>query len=81
MPKCSIGVIANTSDEEYMKKFFPNTLYTYIHYVSSYAQGIESLHNNSITHLFMDHSMARYYLTREVYKSIRISSDNFGTFG
>ncbi|CAF0763066.1 unnamed protein product [Adineta steineri] len=81
MPKCSIGVIANTSDEEYMKKFFPNTLYTYIHYVSSYAQGIESLRNNSITHLFMDHSMARYYLTREVYKSIRISSDNFGTFG
>ncbi|CAF5055231.1 unnamed protein product, partial [Rotaria sp. Silwood1] len=25
--------------------------------------------------------MARYYLTRDVYKLIRISDDNFGTFG
>jgi hypothetical protein len=25
--------------------------------------------------------MARYYLTREFFKSIRISGDNFGTFG
>lgn len=64
-----------------MRKFFTNKLYNYINYVPSYAQGIESLRNRSITHLFMDHSMARYYLTREVFKAIRISSDNFGTFG
>ncbi len=25
--------------------------------------------------------MARYYLTRAVFRSIRISGDNFGTFG
>ena len=25
--------------------------------------------------------MARYYLTRDVFKLIRISGDNFGTFG
>ncbi|UJR33028.1 hypothetical protein I4U23_020487 [Adineta vaga] len=80
-PKCLVGVVANTSDEEYMRKFFANTLYNYVTYVPSYAQGIESLRNRSITYLFMDHSMARYYLTREVFKAIRISGDDFGTFG
>ncbi|CAF0912043.1 unnamed protein product [Adineta ricciae] len=79
--KCIVGVVANTSDEEYMRNFFANTLYPYLNYVPSYAQGIESLRNRSITHLFMDHSMARYYLTREVFKAIRSSEDNFGTFG
>jgi hypothetical protein len=29
----------------------------------------------------MDHSMARYYLTRVLFRSIRISDDHFGTFG
>jgi hypothetical protein len=57
------------------------TLYTHIQYVSSYAQGIDLLRAHSITYLLMDHSMARYYLTRDVFKLIRISGDNFGTFG
>ena len=64
-----------------MRHFFANTLYPYFNYVPSYAQGIESLRNRSITHLFMDRSMARYYLTREVFKAIRSSDDNVGTFG
>ncbi|CAF2999809.1 unnamed protein product [Rotaria sp. Silwood2] len=81
MSQCSIGVVANTSDEEYIKKFFTSTLYTHMQHVSSYAHGIESLRKRSITYLLMDHSMARYYLTREVFKSIRISGDNFGAFG
>ena len=81
MSQCSVGVVANTSDEEYIKRFFTNTLYTRIKYVQSYAQGIDALRSRSITHLLMDHSMARYYLTREVFKAIRISGDNFGTFG
>ncbi|CAF3314780.1 unnamed protein product [Rotaria socialis] len=79
--QCSIGVVANTSDEEYIKRFFTNSLYTHMQYVSSYAHGIELLRARSITYLLMDHSMARYYLTREVFKSIRISGDNFGAFG
>jgi hypothetical protein len=79
--QCSIGVVANTSDEEYLRRFFTNTLYTRIQYVPSYAQGIDLLRARSITHLLMDHSMARYYLTRAVFRSIRISGDNFGTFG
>jgi hypothetical protein len=29
----------------------------------------------------MDHSMARYYLTRDVFKLIRISDESFGRFG
>ncbi len=29
----------------------------------------------------MDQSMARYYLTRDVYKLIRISDESFGRFG
>ena len=81
MSPCSIGVVPNTSDEEYMKRFFTNTLYKHIEYVSSYAQGVDLLRSRSISHLLMDHSMARYYLTREVFKSIRIGGDNFGTFG
>jgi ABC-type amino acid transport substrate-binding protein len=81
MSQCSVGVVANTSDEEYIKRFYTNTLYTRLRYVSSYTQGIDLLRARSITHLLMDHSMARYYLTREVFKSIRITGDNFGTFG
>jgi len=81
MSQCSIGVVANTGDEEYIKRFFTNTLYKRIQYVSSYPQGIDLLRARSITYLLMDHSMARYYLTREFFKSIRISGDNFGTFG
>ena len=81
MPRCTVGVVANTSDEEYLKRFYTNTLYRQILYVSSYAQGIDMLRNHSITYLLMDHSMARYYLTRDVFKLIRISGDNFGTFG
>ncbi|CAF0746785.1 unnamed protein product [Rotaria sp. Silwood1] len=81
MSQCSIGIVANTSDEEYLKRFFTNTLYTRKQYVSSYAHGIKLLRERSITYLLMDHSMARYYLTREVFKSIRISGDNFGAFG
>ncbi len=79
--QCSIGVVANTSDEEYIKRYFTNTLYSRIKYVSSYTQGIESLHLGTIKHLLMDHSMARYYLTREVLKGASVSRDNFGTFG
>ncbi|CAF4504812.1 unnamed protein product [Rotaria sp. Silwood1] len=81
MPRCTVGVVANTSDEEYIKKFHRNTLYRHIQYVSSYGQGIDLLRSHIITYLIMDHSMARYYLTRDVYKLIRISDDNFGTFG
>jgi ABC-type amino acid transport substrate-binding protein len=81
MSECSVGVVANTSDEEYLKRFFTNTLYSRIKHVPSYAQGIDLLRDRSITHLLMDHSMARYYLTREFFKKIRISGDNFGTFG
>lgn len=81
MSQCSIGVVPNTSDEEYIKRFFTNTLYTHMLYVSSYAHGVELLRAHSITYLLMDHSMARYYLTREVFKSIRIGGDNFGAFG
>ncbi|CAF0771859.1 unnamed protein product [Rotaria sordida] len=81
MSQCTIGVVANTSDEEYIKRFFTNTLYAHMQYVSSYAHGIDLLRARSITYLLMDHSMARYYLTREVSKSIRISGDNFGSFG
>ena len=73
--------MANTSDEEYLKRFFTLTLYKHTQYVSSYAQGIDLLRAHSITYLLMDHSMARYYLTRDVFKLIRISGDNFGTFG
>ena len=79
--QCSIGVAVNTSDEEYIRRFFLNTLYTRIKYVTSYSQGIEALRAGIITHLLMDHSMARYYLTREVLKGVRVSHDNFGTFG
>lgn len=81
MPQCKVGVVANTSDEEYLKRFFTNTLYRHIQYVSSYGDGIELLRGHVITYLLMDHSMARYYLTRQVFKLIRISGDNFGTFG
>ncbi|UJR14140.1 hypothetical protein I4U23_001134 [Adineta vaga] len=81
MPRCTVGVVANTSDEEYLKRFYLNTLYHHLHYVSSYGRGIELLRSRSITYLLMDHSMARYYLTRDVSKLIRISGDNFGTFG
>ena len=81
MPQCAVGVVANTSDEEYLKRFYTNTLYRHIQYVSSYGQGIELLREHTITYLLMDHSMARYYMTREVFKKIRISGDNFGTFG
>jgi hypothetical protein len=81
MPRCTIGVVANTSDEEYLKRFYSNTLYRHIQYVSSYGQGINLLRGHVITYLLMDHSMARYYLTRDVYKLIRISEDNFGRFG
>jgi ABC-type amino acid transport substrate-binding protein len=81
MPRCSIGIVANTSDEEFLKRFFTNKLYSRIQYVSSYGEAIDLLRSRSITHLLMDHSMARYYLTREDFKSIRISEDNFGTFG
>ena len=73
--------MANTSDEEYLKRFFTFTLYTHIVYVPSYGQGIDLLRARSIGYLLMDHSMARYYLTRDVFKLIRISGDNFGTFG
>ena len=79
--QCKIGVVANTSDEEYIRRFFLNTLFTRIKYVSSYGHGIEALRAGIITHLLMDHSMARYYLTREVLKGVRVSRDNFGTFG
>ena len=81
MPRCIVGVLANTSDEEYLKKFYANTLYQRIQYVSSYGQGIDLLRDYAITYLLMDHSMARYYLTRDVFKLIRISGDNFGKFG
>lgn len=81
MPRCIVGVVANTTDEEYLKRFYTNTLYSHIQYVSSYGQGIDLLRSHSITYLIMDHSMARYYLTRDVFKLIRISEDSFGTFG
>ena len=81
LSRCTIGVVPNTSDEEYLKRFFTLTLYTHIQYVPSYAQGIDLLRSHAITYLLMDHSMARYYLTRDVLKLIRISGDNFGTFG
>ena len=80
-PRCTVGVVANTSDEEYLKRFYTDTLYRQIKYVSSYTQGIDLLRSREITYLLMDHSMARYYLTRDVFKLIRISGDNFGTFG
>lgn len=73
--------MANTSDEEYLKRFFTSTLYARIQYVQSYGQGIDLLRAHSITYLLMDHSMARYYLTRDIFKLVRISGDNFGTFG
>ncbi|CAF1103549.1 unnamed protein product [Adineta steineri] len=81
MPRCIIGVVANTSDEEYLKIFYTNTLYRHIYYISSYSHGIELLRDHIITYLLMDHSIARYYLTRDVSKLIRISGDNFGAFG
>ncbi|CAF1117625.1 unnamed protein product [Rotaria sordida] len=81
MPRCTVGVVANTSDEEYVKRFHTNTLYRNIQYVSSYGQGIDLLRSHIITYLIMDHSMARYYLTRDIFKLIRMSDDNFGTFG
>ncbi|CAF1181412.1 unnamed protein product [Adineta ricciae] len=81
MPRCTIGVVANTSDEEYLKRFHLNTLYRHMHYVASYGHGIELLRSRVVTYLLMDHSMARYYLTRDVSKLIRISGDNFGAFG
>jgi ABC-type amino acid transport substrate-binding protein len=81
MPRCTVGVVANTSDEEYLKRFYSNTLYRHIQYVSSYGQGIDLLRSHVLTYLLMDHSMARYYLTRDVFKLIRISDDNFGRFG
>ncbi|CAF2992204.1 unnamed protein product [Rotaria sp. Silwood2] len=81
MPRCTVGVVANTSDEEYLRRFYRNTLYRNIQYVSSYGDGIDLLRSHIITYLIMDHSMARYYLTRDVFKLIRISDDNFGTFG
>ena len=81
MPRCTIGVIANTSDEEYLKRFYMDTLYRHMHYVSSYSKGIDLLRDHDITYLLMDHSMARYYLTRDVAKLIHISDDNFGSFG
>lgn len=81
MPHCTVGVVANTSDEEYLKRFYTNTLYRHIRYVPSYSHGIDLLRGHAITYLLMDHSMARYYLTKEVFKLIRISGDNFGTFG
>lgn len=80
-PRCTVGVVANTSDEEYLKRFYTDTLYRQIKYVSSYTHGIDMLRAREITYLLMDHSMARYYLTRDVFKLIRISGDNFGTFG
>ncbi|CAF1208716.1 unnamed protein product [Rotaria magnacalcarata] len=81
MPRCTVGVVANTSDEEYLKRFHSYTLYRHIQYVSSYGQGIDLLRSHVITYLLMDHSMARYYLTRDVFKLIRMTDDNFGTFG
>jgi ABC-type amino acid transport substrate-binding protein len=81
MLRCTIGVVANTTDEEYLKRFFTDTLYRHIQYVSSYGQGIDSLRNYTISYLLMDHSMARFYLTRDAFKLIRISDDHFGTFG
>jgi hypothetical protein len=81
LPRCTVGVIANTSDEEYLKRFYRSTLYSHIHYVSSYGQGIDLLRGYKITYLLMDHSMARYYLTRDVFKLIRISDESFGRFG
>jgi len=80
-PRCTIGVVANTSDEEYLKRFYSNTLYRRIQYVSSYGQGIDLLRDHAIAYLIMDHSMARYYLTRDNFKLIRISDDDFGRFG
>jgi ABC-type amino acid transport substrate-binding protein len=81
MARCTIGVVANTTDEEYLKRFHTNTLYRHIQYIPSYGQGIDLLREHSITYLLMDRSMARYYLTRDVAKLIRISGDNFGEFG
>ncbi len=81
LPRCTVGVIANTSDEEYLRRFYRSTLYPHVHYVSSYSQGIDLLREYKITYLLMDQSMARYYLTRDVYKLIRISDESFGRFG
>lgn len=81
LPRCTVGVIANTSDEEYLKRFYRTTLYRHIHHVSSYGHGIDLLRAYKINYLLMDHSMARYYLTRDVYKLIRISDESFGQFG
>ena len=81
VPRCTVGVVANTSDEEYLKRFFTDTLYRHVQYVSSYGHGIDLLRDHVLTYLLMDHSMARYYLTRDLFKLIRISDDHFGTFG
>ncbi|CAF1549303.1 unnamed protein product, partial [Didymodactylos carnosus] len=78
---CTLGVVANTSDEEYLKKYYSTSLYQNVHYVKNYSVGIDSLKNKTITFMLMDHSIARYYTTRDVLKSIRISGDNFGAFG
>lgn len=79
--KCQIGIIANTSDEEYIRNSFTSTLYLRRYYVGSYTEGIDLLSKRVITHLLMDHSMARYYITRHVFKSLRISGYRFGSFG
>ncbi|CAF1539939.1 unnamed protein product [Didymodactylos carnosus] len=78
---CRVGVVPNTSDEEYLKKYYSNSLYQHIQYIKNYSVGIDSLKNQTITFMLMDHSIARYYTTRDVSKSKQISGDNFGTFG
>ena len=64
-----------------MKRFYSSTLSRRIKYIRSYTEGIDALRNHEITYLLMDHAMARYYLTRDAIKLIRISDDDFGRFG